>query len=156
MEILFEINSTITPSSNKSQIVHMMYLPKVSKKICIEFSYEPKLLEDKESSKEIIQEALSRFIPEEELQYKREHWEDYYPLQNLITLSFDDAVYFRGAAHRHNPKQHLLISEDSASPGLTPGIIPEGMFKATLSVHALVTERCSYSIKVLEGGDSND
>jgi hypothetical protein len=156
MEILFEIDSTITPSSNKSQIVHMMYLPKVYKKICVEFSYEPKLLEDRDKSRDIIQEALSRYVLEEELQYKREHWEENYPLQNLITLSFDDAEGFRGAAHRHNPRQLLIISEGFASPGLMPGIIPEGMFKVTLSVHALVTEKCSYSIKVLEGGDSND
>lgn len=156
MEILFEIDSTITPSSSKNQIIHTMYLPKVSKKICVEFSYDPKLLEDRDKSRGIIQEALSRYVLEEELQYKREHWEENYPLQNLITLSFDDAEGFRGAAHRHNPRQQLILSEDFASPGLTPGIVPEGIFKVTVSVHALVTEKCSYSIKVFEGGDSND
>lgn len=38
-----------------------------------------------------------------------EKWKELLPLQNPITISIDDPVRFRGAAHRHSPDQKLFI-----------------------------------------------
>src|SRR5438445_3418310 len=41
------------------------------------------------------------------------------PVPNLLTVSLDDASgTYRGAGHRHTPRQSLVLSRDAASPGL--------------------------------------
>ena len=74
--------------------------------------------------------------------------------QNLKAL--DDKNGFRGCAHRPNQVQSHMISEEMASPGFIKGTIPKGIFRVIISVHDLVTEECTYKIKIVERGDDNN
>ena len=71
------------------------------------------------------------------------------PVPNLLTVSLDDASgTYRGAGHRHAPRQSLVLSRDAASPGLVPGPLPAGEWALTLSVHTLVSPQCEVSIQI--------
>jgi hypothetical protein len=96
---------------------------------------------------------LPLFILEDHLGSYMEHYMDFLPLQNLLTLSFDDEHGFRGAGHRHDPVQHMIIAADEASPGLIPGIVPRGQLRLMINVHCVVSEECRYQLHVWEKGE---
>lgn len=97
---------------------------------------------------ELIKRGIERYVEPDRQKLTLERAEQYLPLRNLITVSIDDSRGHRGACHRQDPVQELYLSERTASPGLTKGTIPEGTWTVTLSLHAIVTQRCAYRLKV--------
>jgi hypothetical protein len=70
-------------------------------------------------------------------------------IPNLLTISLDDALgAYRGAGHRHAPRQGLVLGLAAASPGLVPGPLPPGEWTLTLSAHTLVSPQCEVSIQI--------
>jgi len=59
-------------------------------------------------------------------------------LRNLVTLTVFDPGGFRGAAHRHDPDQRVIISGTEASPGFMPGAIQPGPWMVELDLHAVL------------------
>jgi hypothetical protein len=154
MHTLLRADGTLTTSCSKSHITYTIHLHQEYHELHVEFSYSPKKLEDEARAKAIVQEALPQFILEEHLGSYMEHYMDFLPLQNLLTLSFDDENGFRGAGHRHDPVQHMVISADEASPGIIPGVFPRGQLKIMINVHCVVSEECRYQLHVWEAGDA--
>ncbi|WP_238590699.1 hypothetical protein [Paenibacillus beijingensis] len=142
-------------SCTQSHITYTFHIEEPADQLRIEFSYSPKLLEDKQAAREIITVSMERYG------YERADsggggWEKYAPLQNLLTLSLDDPQRHRGAAHRPAPQQRHVIGEGFASPGFVPGANPAGLWRLTLSLHAVVTETCDYRIEVWEEEESDE
>jgi hypothetical protein len=146
----------VTPSCSKSHLIYVVHLNRTCRKLHVEFSYEPKKLEDRGKAKTLIQEGIQRYMAAEDREAYTKKWESFHPLSNLLTLSFDDENGFRGAAHRHDPVQHLIIDAEAASPGLIAGPIPRGQLRITISLHCVVTEECRYRLHVWEEGSVND
>ncbi len=68
---------------------------------------------------------------------------------NLLTISLDDADgVYRGAAHRHNPDQKLVLGLTGATPGLVAGPLPAGEWTLTLSAHTIVSPQCEVEIQI--------
>ncbi len=59
-------------------------------------------------------------------------------LRNLVTLTVFDPDGFRGAAHRHDPDQRVVISRKEASPGFLRGTIQAGTWTVELDLHAVL------------------
>lgn len=150
LKTLLKADGTVTPSCSKSHITYTIHLQQECRELHAEFAYEPKKLEDEVKAEELILEGLDLYILEEHR--TSYNWRDFLPLQNLITLSFDDETGFRGAGHRHDPVQHLIIRAEEASPGLIPGIFPRGQLKIMINLHCIVTEQCRYRLHVWDGG----
>ena len=148
MTELLAAEGKLTPCCSKSHVTYTVHLPHEIDELHVDFAYEPKRLEDKDKAEPLIRRALERFLPEDQRPRYADRWESYLPLQNLLTLSFDDEERFRGAGHRHDPVQHLTIGRNAASPGLLPGPIPAGQLKITVSAHCIVTEECRYKLLV--------
>lgn len=148
MKKLYEIEGTVSPTCARSQVTFSMYLPENYERLHFHFNYSPKDLLDLQMSKKIIEESLCKYGILEECG-ENSNWEKYVPLKNHLTLSFDDPEKFRGATHRHDSTLHLILSETEASPGLIPGKNNSGLWKVTISMHAVVTNECSYQLKVL-------
>ena len=74
--------------------------------------------------------------------------EEYLPLKNHITISLDSPLDYVGAAHRHGNNQHVIISEDFSSVGFEKTKIEKGKWVLTLNVHALITEKADFSVKI--------
>jgi hypothetical protein len=153
MKVLLQAEGALTPVCAKSHIIYAIDLDREISQLWIDFSYSPKCLDDRDTARSMIMAALHRDLLEEQQQSLAAHWEDFLPFKNLLTLSFDDAAGFRGCAHRHDPRQHLELATHRASPGLLAGPVPPGQFRITLSVHALITNTCRYSLRVWEGDE---
>lgn len=148
---LYYTEGLVTPECSKTHISFIVHLYRPHEDLRIHFSYEPKKLEDPKRGKALIEEAMRKFIPPEHFDASLTRWESYHPLNNLLTLSFDDENGFRGAGHRHDPVQELRISQEEASPGLIPGTIPAGQLRITISIHCIVTPECRYKLEVWGG-----
>ncbi|TCL73312.1 hypothetical protein EDC14_1005174 [Hydrogenispora ethanolica] len=156
MHQLLRAEGILAPSCNQSHIIYELYLEHPLERLGIDFRYDPKTLEDPAAARRMIEAALRRYLPEEEQPPLLADWRRYLPLQNLLTLSLDDAAGFRGCAHRHSPRQRLELSADRAAPGFSAGPIPAGRLRITLSVHALLTASCHYQLLAWEGGADDE
>lgn len=145
--ILKETKITLHPDDEKSNIYIPFNVPQGTYRLCITYSYSPKILEDEEKSVELIKENLIRDAGGDWTEY--EDYNEFMPLKNLVTLSLvsPDGT-FRGAAHRQADKQYHEICRDSASPGFIKGDIATGQWKLCLNVHALVTDECICNVKI--------
>ncbi len=152
MKTLFSAEGVVTPSCSKSHITYTLHLHAAVDELIVDFAYEPKTLEDEMRAKALINEGLQRYMLPEHVEASQRNWRSYLPLQNLLTLSFDDENGFRGAGHRHDSVQRLKISREEASPGLIPGQLPRGQFRVTISLHCVVSEQVRYSLRIAEGG----
>lgn len=146
--MLIDQTQTLTPELSRSHIRFPFHLTREASKLHIHFVYGPKTLEDRERSRRLMEDCIGKYIEPERKPLVLRGLERYYPLSNLITLSVDDPNAYRGACHRHDPEQRLLLSEAEASPGLTKGPLPAGQWTVTVSLHSIVTERCEYRLQV--------
>ena len=144
MDSLYEVRGQVNPSCARSHIEYSFYVKKKYDTIRMEFEYSPKDLTNDDIAKKLIIDSLDKYGYSE----GKENWQNYLPLKNHITLSFDDPDQFRGAVHRHDHNLKLTFNEVNSSPGITSKINAPGMWKVKLSIHALVTEECVYNLKV--------
>jgi hypothetical protein len=154
MNDLLLVKGQLTPICSKTHITYSFKIPENCRKLNAHFEYEPKALEDQDIAKKLILEGFEKYVEPRLFPYYQDKWESYSPLNNLITLSFDDPHQFRGSGHRHNPNQQYVLSEHEVSPGLVKGPIYSGVWKITVSVHCIVTETCNYKLHVWEGEET--
>ncbi|WP_028559322.1 hypothetical protein [Paenibacillus pinihumi] len=151
MHELLAVEGKLYPSSSKTHITYQFHIPTPLPSLQIDFQYAPKKSEDKSGSRRLIEQSIEQYVhPSMQAAYM-DKWEQYMPLQNLLTISVDDPSEFRGSAHRHPEKQSYLLATSSASPGFIPGAILEGIWRITISVHCVVTPDCNYLLRVTEG-----
>ena len=153
--MLLDVKGQVTPSCSQTHITYVFHRKESTGKLLIRFTYAPKILEDEERSRAYILQSIDTYIAPGHREHARDKWKSYQPLKNLITLSVDDPERHRGAGHRHDPAQLLHLSEQDASPGLVSGIGIAGLWKVTLSLHAIVTETCSYELQIWEAEEEN-
>jgi len=146
--MLIDRMQTLSPHDTSTHISTKFEVLRPVSKLHIEFSYSPKLLEDEKRVREFMAECVDRYFEPEQRATALRHLERETTLSNLITLSVDAPDGYRGACHRHDPKQSLVLSEDDASPGLMRGSIVAGEWTITVSVHSVVTEGCTYWLRV--------
>ncbi|WP_179031113.1 hypothetical protein [Paenibacillus kribbensis] len=147
MNKLLYVEGTVDRSCTQSHITYSFHISQSADIIRIQFSYTPKLLEDQEQARSMIEASMSRYGYDEP-GYAEDAWKKYAPLQNLLTLSVDDPVRHRGNAHRPEMQQEHRLGPSAASPGFVAGDNPAGMWRITVSLHAVVTETLAYSIQV--------
>lgn len=151
--MVVDIKGQVTPVCSRSHITYQFQLEQSASKLCIRLAYTPKRLEDPERTREMILDSIDKYTAAGHREAVKSRWEKFLPLQNLITVSVDDPERHRGAGHRHDPVQELYLSKSGASPGLVSGRLPGGWWKVTLSLHAIVTERCDYELQIWEEGE---
>ncbi|MBP1964154.1 hypothetical protein [Paenibacillus aceris] len=147
-QLILDVQGIVHPNSSKTHISYQFHLGSHVGKLRIHFAYEPKNLEDREISKSMILKSIHKYTEPNQSERLQAKWESFLPLKNLITLSVDDPERHRGAGHRHDPEQLLVISELEASPGFISGKLPAGLWNVTLSLHAIVTESCRYTMHI--------
>ncbi|MCR8636251.1 hypothetical protein [Paenibacillus radicis (ex Xue et al. 2023)] len=153
MNQLLEIEEKLMSEQNQTHITYLFNVSDSCPKLNIDFSYFPKSLDNEALSKEIIGQSLRKYSDGND-PVMEEGWRRFLPLKNLITVSIDDPNGFRGACHRQDSMQHLFLATGAASPGLMQGPLTAGQWSITLSIHALVTETCSYKLSVWEGDEA--
>lgn len=153
MKTLLAVEGKLTPCCSKTNITYSFALPYDTERLDIFFSYSPKILDDLEKARELIAECIE-LGGDKYKETDLNKWKSILHLKNLLTVSIDDSKGFRGSAHRHNPMQHHFITAEAATEGFISGPVEKGLWRVTISVHAVITESCSYKLEVCEG--SND
>lgn len=151
--ILLEEKFSVFPKNEKTNISFPFRVTQDIKALKFTFSYSPKRLDDMDRAKLLIENCIKKDAGEYAQEYSS--WESFLPLKNLITLSVDDSVAYRGCAHRQAEYMEHIISESFASPGFNKGEIKPGIWKAVLNIHGVVTEKIDCSLKV-EAGEFNE
>ncbi|MGA2976924.1 MAG: hypothetical protein ABSF77_16580 [Spirochaetia bacterium] len=113
----------------------------------ISFSYDPKVLMDERRARDLIEAGMRAYADSLEAGGP-DHWRSHAPLTNLLTLSLDSPTGFRGCAHRQSNRQSITIGRGTATPGFIPGTVEPGLWKATISVHLVVTEQCTFRLQI--------
>jgi hypothetical protein len=137
-----DVEDTIGPDASRTHIRFPFEVDGTGGGLEILFSYEPKVLADAERTREMYDEGTRVYAGSLPPGVVRE------PLNNLLTLSLDGPSGFRGCAHRHNPLQRIVVDPREATPGFIPGAVEAGRWTATVSVHAVVTDRCTFRLQV--------
>lgn len=146
--LVLDVMGRVTPESSKTHIRIPFQLDEDCTRLRLKLEYTPKVLKDRKRSLELLQQSFDAYLLPEQREPAMSQADHYLPLNNLITLSLDDPLGYRGACHRHDPIQELTLSAEQASPGLLPRSLPPGDWEATLSVHSIVTDTCNYSLQV--------
>jgi len=141
---LADIEKNLAQADNRKTLVFPFEVPEGIRLLSLHMIYSPVWLEDREASKAMIQKAMRFYDPWEPM----EKWRDYLPLSNLITLSLDDPVGYRGNAHRRAGKQTHTLCAEAASPGFYIGPIFPGTWRASVHIHSLVTKDCTFSLTI--------
>ena len=139
---LLSHNGVLTADDNKTNIKLSFDVPDGVKSLRVEYKYNPKFVEDKEKSIDMIRAAC------EEYDEKIDDYEQYLPLANLVTLSFDDKNGYRGACHRHPNEQSIVISSNGSTPGIINAPVESGEWSVTLNVHFVGSDKVEYSIDI--------
>lgn len=141
--IIFEKTGKVIPEQDKTNIALAFSVPDGTDRLIIDYTYGPKLLEDKNTAHALLKKSIEKYLGNE---YCAEP-DDFMPVKNLITLSLDENGKYRGAAHRQADTQHHEIGEALASPGFIKGRITGGTWKIVLNVHCCACD-VNYSIKI--------
>ena len=149
MAVIFEKVFILTPENEKTNVPLDFYVDDDFSKLEIHYAYSPKNMDDIARSMVLIDENIRRDAGDDYSDYTSR--EEYLPLKNHITISLDSPSAYIGAAHRHSNNQHHIISEDFSSVGFEKTKIEKGKWTLTLNVHALITEKADFSVKI-EGG----
>lgn len=146
--LVLDVKGRVTPEYSKTHLQIPFQLDEDCCRLQLKFEYAPKVLEDRERSLDLLEQSFESYLLPEQREPAITQAERYLPLKNLITLSLDDPLGYRGACHRHDSIQELTLSAGQASPGLMPGPLPAGDWQVTLSIHCIVTDSCDYRLQI--------
>ena len=156
--MLLDLRERLTPADHQTHRRYRFHVPADCRQLRLAVSYAPKWL-PAEAAARLTAEARQRQAAALAAQIGARLAEQWsadlaadardLPIPNLLTISLDDALgSYRGAGHRHPPRQELVLGLTAASPGLVPGPLPLGEWTLTLSVHTLVSPQCEVSIQI--------
>lgn len=145
---LLDLQGYASPEDSKTHIRIPFELEEGCGKLNLRLQYTPKTLENREKALRLLKASYDLYILPQNREYAIANADQHFPLKNLITLSLDDALGYRGACHRQDEVQDLYVSEEEASPGLMAGELVPGLWSVTLSLHCIVTDTCAYRLEV--------
>lgn len=145
---LLDLQGYAAPEDSKTHIRIPFELEEVCGKLNLRLQYGPKTLENREKALQLLKDSYGLYLLPENREYAIANADRHLPLNNLITLSLDDARGYRGACHRQDEVQELFVSEREASPGLMAGELLPGAWSVTLSLHCIVTDTCAYRLQI--------
>ncbi len=140
--LLLDVERSLGPDASRTHISFPFVLETEPESIEVGFSYDPKTLADERLVRELAEAGIRRYG------YSGEDDAAGVTLRNLLTLSLDDPAGFRGCAHRHGLSGVVLVTALAATPGFLPGPLPAGRWLVTVSVHLVVTDRCTFVLQV--------
>ncbi len=126
-------------------------------RLAVRLSYGPKAVRDPEIIGPQIRKCVETYFPEG-FQLTEEDMKEFDQLLNFVTLSVDKDGTYVGCAHRHPPRQTILLSGRGSSWGFAPVAAGPGEWRIVLHVQAVVAGTVNYRLGVygLEGSESDD
>lgn len=144
--VILEKSGVITPDMDKTNIEFEFDVPGGVLVLNIDFAYSPKTLENEKEAVGLISAAFEKYLG----RGNGRNPHDFLPVNNLITVSADDPLGYRGAAHRQPNEQHLVIAAENSSPGFLNREMTAGKWRVMLNVHCCVCD-IEYDLKISGG-----
>ena len=146
--VLLENRTVFEPKDSRTTLHHPFCVPQGLVELHVYTTYTPKYFEDRERSEELVRQCarvydLGEDQPDEAL------LKEALSLSNLVVFSLDRNGEYWGAAHRHAPEQHILLSENSATYGFRRGAIVPGTWRASINVFVVLTDTCTYDLRIV-------
>ena len=142
MKVL-SVKGKITEKDSKTNISHKFRVSENAKRLVVHFSYNPKNVENTALAMKHIETGLKKY------KEKSNNPDEFLPINNLLTLSFDENGKYRGACHRHPNEQIIIISAENSTPGIINKKLEGGEWNAVLNIHFAGCE-IEYSIEIEE------
>jgi hypothetical protein len=137
----FSKQGKITPQDDKTNIILKFIVPDKTNKITVKYSYSPKQVEDEALASQIIINGMKKY----NVDFADK--ESFMPINNLVTLSFDENGKYRGACHRQPNEQTIIIAESGSTSGILNRPITAGEWDVVLNVHFAGCE-IDYNIEI--------
>lgn len=142
--LIFSKQGKITPEQDKTNIVFTFDVPFGTKKLTVNYSYAPKLVENEELAVSYLENGRKKYDVDFDLELFK-------PVKNHITLSFDECGNYRGACHRQPNEMTVYIAEENSTPGIENRKIMSGQWDVMLNVHFI---GCDVEYKIEIEGES--
>lgn len=134
-------------SSDQSHISHRFFLPEGIESLTISFSYSPKFVEYGLENQEIVRKAFDFY--DDKLVKNKKVVKDFSPFKNLLTISIEDPIGFRGNCHRFHPEGYEIhVSDENSTPGVLNREMKSGMWTITINSHCILSETCDVQLIV--------
>lgn len=127
--LILNKSAVISEKDDKTNIKLDFTVPQGVKALKVEYSYSPKEVENKALANKAVVASMKKY------NVTFANPEAFYPVKNLITLSFDENGKYRGACHRQPNKQTVIIADKDSTPGIFNRPIEAGEWDVVLNVH---------------------
>ena len=151
---IFEVTSVVKQEAAMAHIKHSFQIDLAIEQLVIDFSYSPKIMNDKKRIDKAF-EAYALTYPKEARPALMKDKAGTKQLTNLLTVNVEDPNGFRGNGHRQASVQRIVLSEEAATDGFYRGKIPKGLWTVSICTHSIVSEEVTYKLKISgirEGG----
>lgn len=143
--VLLERTLKLHPEHTKTNICFDIAVPQDFDRLEIDTSYGPKFVTDEA---ELIR-MTAKGAKQWEIDFPASlQAADCPPIANMVVLSLDINGKFCGYAHRHDPEQHIVVSERSATPGFHRMRPKRGTWRIVLAVCLVAVPELTYSLRV--------
>lgn len=143
--LIYSKNGTITENQDKTNIRLEFDVPQGTNQLIIKYSYNPKNIDDRSLAHKAITDAMKKY------NVNFFNPEAFLPVNNLVTLSFDENGKYRGACHRQSNEQTVIISDKNSTPGIINRTVEHGKWDVMLNIH-FVGCPVEYNIEIEAGG----
>lgn len=145
--IVFEQNIVISNEQNNQHLYYEFNLEKMAKKLTIDFSYNPKIVDlNEQLAKTMLKATMNKFYSIHP--YNDDNISMFLPLTNHITLSLDSPNGWIGTAHRGNNISHIELTNENADRGFNLTNLIPGIWGFSLSVNCLISKQCTCFVKI--------
>jgi len=163
--VLLERSGTLRAGQGKQLIDFALEVPPDLAALFVSLSYEPRTCRDRGRNSRLVETAVDtqleqaeaagvavdsgvrqRLLQRPSLDALRRQ------MRNLLNLTITDtAGTFRGRWDRNlatDEDAEEVVCPEWATPGFVPGPLPAGTWTATLEVHAVISDSCTYELRV--------
>lgn len=144
---LLKSQLVVTQSSDQSHISHRFYLPAGMDALEITFDYSPKLVALGEDNRTQVLQAFDFY--NDRLIKNSKIMDGFSTFKNLLTVSIEDPIGFRGNCHRFTEQQETIhVGKEGSTPGVLNREMQSGMWTITISCHCIISEKCHIQLAV--------
>lgn len=149
MTDIFQIEGKIHKGRHYFHISYIFFIDQVYDKIFFDLSFSPTKIStgDPELYEEIRDSLRTQIGVTEEISTEK-LIKDYFPLNNGISIALKDPNGFRGEDHKSKASRTILLAKQNSTDCFSNSENPMGSYEVVLHVFSIVSDECTYVLKV--------
>lgn len=139
----------LEPDDTASDIPFGFRTPQGTSSVTITLDFAPDREQDAAVCRKPILDALRLYDPQVPESFLEEHWQDYLPVKNLITISLEHEGSYLGNAHRWDCQQSHFFTALQTARGFCKPQSLCGEWKGMLHIHEVISPKCRAVLKII-------